>query len=239
MNNTKISCTKSTIANIDKLIYNLNMSVRKIKKSYLSCTGYFASYKNHSQISFESVLERDLFMLLEFDSNVVSYEEQPIQIYYPYYDKKRRYTPDILVSYQDGTKKLIEVKYTSEFSKKPELIEKFDILKSFFLKNHDLNFEVFTEKQINTQYLENLKFLYKFAFIPANKQYSSIISKIIQQQDGIKIKEILYKTTINKQKQLSFLPYVWNYIFLNFQTIKIDFNKKLTMNTVIRKKGGK
>jgi len=26
--------------------YNMNMSVRKIKKSYLSCTGYFASYKN-------------------------------------------------------------------------------------------------------------------------------------------------------------------------------------------------
>ena len=237
MNNIKINCIKCTIANIDKIIYNLNMSVRKIKKSYLSCTGYFASYKNHSQIAFESVLERDLCMLLEFDSDVMSYEEQPMQIYYPYQDKNRRYTPDILVSYKDGTKKLIEVKYTSEFSKKPELIEKFDILKSFFHKNYDLSFEIFTEKQINVQYLENLKFLYKFAFIPANAQYISIINGIIQQQDEISIKEILHKITINKQKQLSFLPYVWNYIFQNFQTIQSDFNKKLTMNTVVRKKG--
>ncbi|UCM99797.1 hypothetical protein LCX93_09720 [Sulfurimonas sp. SWIR-19] len=87
MNITKTNCTKFSIEKTDKIIYNMNMSVRKIKKSYLSCTGYFASYKNKNQVAFESVLERDLFMLLEFDTNVVKYEEQPMQVFYPFNDK--------------------------------------------------------------------------------------------------------------------------------------------------------
>ena len=56
------------------------MPVRKIKKSYISCVGYFKSYKNNKQLAFESILERDFFTILEFDDAVVSYEEQPFQI---------------------------------------------------------------------------------------------------------------------------------------------------------------
>ena len=100
------------------------MSVRKIKKSYLSCTGYFASYKNNNQIAFESVMERDLFMILEFDDNVLKYEEQPIRVYYPYNNKTRRYTPDVLITYKDNSQKLIEVKYASELTTNKTLAEK-------------------------------------------------------------------------------------------------------------------
>lgn len=58
------------------------MSIRKIKKSYISCVGYFKSYKNNKQLAFESILERDFFMLLEFNKDVVSFEEQPLKIKY-------------------------------------------------------------------------------------------------------------------------------------------------------------
>ena len=58
---------KLPIVKIVKALYNIDMSVRQIKKSYISCTGYFASYKNKTQIAFESVPERDFYMMLEFD----------------------------------------------------------------------------------------------------------------------------------------------------------------------------
>ncbi|MFY4842169.1 TnsA endonuclease N-terminal domain-containing protein [Aliarcobacter butzleri] len=86
------------------------MSLRKIKKSHISVTGYFSSYKNKRQINFESKLEHDFYLLLEFDKTVKSYQEQPFKVYYTYQDKKRRYIPDTLVNYVDDTQKVFEVK---------------------------------------------------------------------------------------------------------------------------------
>ena len=57
---TTINCNKfihSTIAKYSKMLYTFSMSVRKIKKSYISCTGYFSSYKNKQPIGMK-LLER-------------------------------------------------------------------------------------------------------------------------------------------------------------------------------------
>lgn len=51
------------------------MLIRNIKKSHISVNGYFSSYKNNRQINFESKLEHDFCLSLEFDSTIVSYQE--------------------------------------------------------------------------------------------------------------------------------------------------------------------
>ena len=86
------------------------MLMRKIRKSHISVTGYFSSYKNKRQINFESKLEHDFYLLLEFDETIKSYQEQPFKVYYIFQDKKRRYTPDTLVNYTNDTQKVFEVK---------------------------------------------------------------------------------------------------------------------------------
>ena len=45
----------------------------------------------------EGWIERDFTYLLEFDSMVMSYEEQPCKISYIFDQKKRFYTPDFAV----------------------------------------------------------------------------------------------------------------------------------------------
>ena len=232
MKNTTTNLNKFIVENINEILYNLNMSVRKIKKSYISCTGYFASYKNKTQIAFESTLERDFYMFLEFEKNVLKYEEQPMQINYEYTDgKKRRYTPDTLVTYKDNTQKLFEVKYANELENNPELQEKIKILKKHIQEKYNIDFEIFTDEDINKQYLENLKFLYKFAFIPPSNEKTEAILQILQSNENIEIKEILLKIHISQQKQLEHLPYIWNYIFLNTEVG--DLHKKLTMKTTL------
>jgi len=233
LKNTITNCIIFPIANINEILYNSNMSIRKIKKSYLSCTGYFASYKNNNQIAFESVMERDLFMILEFDDNVLKYEEQPIRVYYPYNNKTRRYTPDVLITYKDNSQKLIEVKYASELTTNKNLAEKISILKMYFLKEHSLIFELFTDEDIDTQYLDNLKFLYKFVFIPMDDNKSNLINKITLSYEGISIKNILNEITPNQQKQLEYIPYIWNYIFKNLTILNMDIKSKLTMATTV------
>lgn len=208
------------------------MSVRKIKKSYISCTGYFASFKNKTQIAFESTLERDFYMFLEFEKNVLKYEEQPMQINYEYTDKKkRRYTPDTLVTYEDGTQKLFEVKYANELESNVELQEKIKILKEHIKEKYNMDFEVFTDNDIDKQYLENLKFLYKFAFIPSSNEKTEVILQILQSNENIEVKEILQNINTSQQKQLEHQPYIWNYIFHNGSIV--DLSKKLTMKTTL------
>lgn len=232
MKYTRTNLTKNIVANIEEILYNLNMSVRKIKKSYISCTGYFASYKNKIQIAFESTLERDFYMFLEFEKDVFKYEEQPMQINYEYTDnKKRRYTPDTLVTYIDGTQKLFEVKYANEIANNPELQQKIKILKEHIKEKHHLDFEIFTDEMVEKQYLENLKFLYKFAFIPPAHDRIYTIEQILQANKNIEVKEILLKLHANQHKQLEYLPYLWNYIFHNTKTV--DLYQKLTMKTTL------
>ncbi len=56
-------------------------------------------------------------MLLEFDDNVISYSEQPITINYEYKDgSKRKYTPDCLVAYEDGTDRYCEFNFCFQSS---------------------------------------------------------------------------------------------------------------------------
>lgn len=235
MNTTITNLNKLPIEEFEKALYNINMSTRKIKKSYISCTGYFASYKNKIQIAFESVLERDFYMLLEFDENVISYAEQPININYEYKDgSKRRYTPDCLITYKDGTQRYYEVKYINEIRNDSELREKLDFLKSYFYDEHTLKFDIFTDEEIGKIYLDNLKFLYKFAFISQDNEKIVKINKILNEVDKTSVKELLNVLSNNQMEQMKWLPYVWRYVFENIKVVNLY--KKFTMNTELEKK---
>lgn len=77
------------------------MPVRKIPKNYRFLTGVFGGTKNVGKASFESPLERDLQILLEFDPDILEYEAQPVRI--PRTDGKGRarfFTPDVRIVYR-------------------------------------------------------------------------------------------------------------------------------------------
>lgn len=209
------------------------MATRKIKKSYISCTGYFASVKNKKLITFESTLERDFFTILEFDSNVKSYEEQPMTVKYNFDDDEiRKYTPDVLVKYTDGTKKLFEVKYANDLQDK-NLVYKLNTLKKYFSENENIDLNIFTDKEVAQSILNNYKFLYKFASLKPSKK-TTIIEKTIVENSPLSIKELLHKLSTNKNEQLFFIPYIWNYLYKNIYLIEHELlHTTFTMNTKI------
>ena len=210
------------------------MSVRKIKKSYISCVGYFKSYKNNKQLVFESILERDFFTLLEFDKDVVSYEEQPLKINYQLKARNTRYTPDVLVIYKNGSKKIFEVKYQSDIDSDQKLQYKIAVLKEEIARKMSLPFETFTDAQINQIYFQNCVFLYKNAFISENKAITSkIVEKANELSKPITVKELLELLSESKIEQMQILPYLWHEIFKN--TALINMNHKITMSSFISK----
>ena len=210
------------------------MSVRKIKKSYISCVGYFKSYKKNKQLAFESILERDVFMLLEFDKNVVSYEEQPLKINYQLKARNTRYTPDVLVTYKNGSKKIFEVKYQSDLDSDPKLQHKISVLKEEIARQMSLPFETFTDTQIDQIYFKNCVFLYKNAFISENRTMTNkVLENINKLSKSVTIKSFLDVLSTKQTEQLQVLPYLWHEIFKN--PALINMNQKITMSSLIAK----
>lgn len=209
------------------------MSVRKIKKSYISCVGYFKSYKTDKQLAFESILERDFFTVLEFDNNVISYEEQPFQIKYNLKGASTRYTPDILVIYKDGSQKVFEVKYQNAIDSDLELQYKLTIVKEEILQQKSLPFEVFTDIQLDNIYLKNCIFLYKFAFLTENTKIQTNIQNALKlKKEPLSIRAFIEELSPEQSCQLQNLPYLWHEVFKNLSLVNMQ--QPITMSSLLQ-----
>src|SRR5919197_4727077 len=77
------------------------MPVRTVPKNSRSLTGLVPNPRTQAMTAFESSLERDFLLLLDFDPDVELYEEQPLKItYHDEAGQRRTYTPDVLVRYR-------------------------------------------------------------------------------------------------------------------------------------------
>ncbi len=212
------------------------MPVRHIKKNYRSVTGHFTSLKNGRNIGYESLLERDFFLLLEFDTSVISYEEQPMSLSYRYYNRDIRYTPDALLHYKDSKRLpcIYEIKYSDEIKeKKVFLKQKFEQIEAYLIEN-DMEFKLFTELDIRTQFLENAKIIYGAISgdISESEQYRMEQIKEVLKNDGkMSIDACMKKMSTNRYEQAIYMRYLWYSIF--FGHVKIDMHSKITNNTLI------
>lgn len=72
--------------------------------------GYFYSKKNRMKLFYRSSMEKDAYVILEKDANVVSYDVEVLKIRYEFEGIRKHYIPDILAIYRNGSKRFIEVK---------------------------------------------------------------------------------------------------------------------------------
>lgn len=238
------------------------MPVRKIKKSYRSVTGVMTSRKTGRMIASESTLERDLFILLEFDPAIEKFEEQPLRITYDGSDGKvHSYTPDAVCylntqpldyvwqgslfldcfEYSEGIEKyrlkalspacfLSEVKYRHDFFDKwKELKPK---LKAGRASSRKMNgrFKIFTEIELRTPVLENVKFLRRFRHRLPHPDDSLKMLRVMDELDQSSPDEILKHIAASDRSELARqIPVLW-YLVANFR-IQIDWFKPLNMRT--------
>ena len=138
--------------------------VRKIGKSYRTITGRLHLPSLERRIAFESLLERDFFVLQWFDPLMTDMVEQPVKIPYETEAGKRSsYTPDALVCYNGKPSLLVEVKPARFLRKKKrELQPKFDAARHF-AEERGWVFRVFSEKEIRTERFELARYMLRFA----------------------------------------------------------------------------
>lgn len=208
--------------------------VRRIGISSRAMTGKVAE-----GWEFESALERDFMEIVRFDIKIDRYSPQPLTIQYLDVEgKRRRYTPDGLVEYRrdlpparDMKPLLCEIKYRADLvANWRELLPKFRAARQF-CRQKNWTFRIFTERDIRTDYLTNVRFLYPY--LSRYDDYAIVhllIDKIydLRETDPEALLVNLFR---DKRNRAAALPMIW-YLVATHQ-VGCDLDKPLNMKSRI------
>ncbi len=208
----------------------VEMPARKIPLNYRNITGYVQSSKSDNYTYFESSLERDALLLLEFDFNVKQFKTQPKRFHYKHNNKNKHYTPDIWVEYRNGSCKYIEVKYRDDLKKDWATLQpKFKAVIHQVKDEINTKFKILTEVEIRTPLLENVTYLLSYRHRGYEDYQMKTIIKVLSRSAKLNVTELLSVCTSSLEVRATFLNTLW--VALANGIVKTDLNKKLTMKS--------
>jgi hypothetical protein len=237
----KIPLKKTTGLENPKTIHDyISKPVRKVINNAVSQTGEIPSAKSNRMISYESSIEADFAQILEFDDNVARYIEQPIKIPYIGVDgESHNYTPDFIAYYNTNLTPgkyfpttLFEVKPIAHLKKRAKEFEvKFSAAKQF-AEEKSWRFQILTEHEIRTPFLENAKFFLRYKY--ESEMEEGLIPTVLDTLEMLKEAtpwEIIVTASSNMIRRGQLLYALW-YLVANGY-VGCNFNEKITMHTVL------
>lgn len=215
------------------------MPVRPIPPNNRSTTGRAYSWKMDRMVAYESSLERDLITLCEFDVNVRRYEEQPVRI--DYVDEEnvaRHYTPDLLITYRSDIvpgawmrPRLCEVKYREDLRGDwRNLRRKLKAARQYAL-SRGWEFQVVTEVEVRTAYLDNVRFLLPYRARPVDADNERLLQRWIAELRETTPEALLAVCRREREQRAILIPSLWRMIAV--QGIWCDLGLPLTMHSRI------
>lgn len=214
------------------------MSVRSIGMSHWGLTGQIASGKADNA-DFESSLERDFYLLLEFDRNVARFEPQPCEIRYQAIDKAQRtYVPDVLVEYRrdfDPARgmphELCEVKYRADLREHwIRYRPKFRAAVKY-ARERGWRFRIRTEVEIRTPYLANARFLLRYREWRWDEGIETALLDRMALFRETDAQTLVASFFWDPWKQAELLPHVWRLVAT--RQLGADLTAQLTMTSRI------
>lgn len=193
------------------------MPVRRIPKNHVSITGRHASSKSVGYADFESLLEADHLILLDFAGEVRAYETQPVRVPVP--ARKTSYVPDALVHFHPDAagsirpSELIEVKPAELLKKhRADYAPKFDAARAY-AEERGWIFAVKTEQHIRTPLLDNLKFLRRYRALDVSLAETAWITEHLNSAGGrCSETQLLDPAVIGEDERLVLLPVLWHMV---------------------------
>lgn len=200
---------------------------RKLPKSSLiKPIIQFYSVKNRAAMFCESELEVDALKLLEFSPNVTRFATQPKSFEWKYEGRKFRYTPDILVKFNNEKYTFVEVK-PREKARELKFLQKFSALRKDFLKgqNTPLRLILCTTIQSNDEHIRR-HHLYRYLKRAPQTQYLCDIGKSIMTS----VKTVSIGELIGAYADEGYPDYeAWTFLAREFS--RIDFFGKAALTT--------
>jgi hypothetical protein len=198
--------------------------------------GKTPSLKAGRPVWWESLLERDYIVLLEFDPDVIAFVEQPFRVRYSFEGRVRHYTPDFLVERKNKWQ-VVEVKSKEKASSEAfrlfRLSAEPEILKGTrkFMAADDertCEFVVATEDKIRVQpRLENVKILRGYARTPFLPGHAVLCRRFLRENEGASIADLVAALSDGGAT----LPVAYSLIYHGI--LVVDLNSPLDPQSVV------
>ena len=213
------------------------MPVRTIPKNSRSLTGKVIDFRSHRAVSFESALERDFYVLLDFDPTVTHFEEQPVTIaYQDPVGARRTYTPDVLVHYRPEAQRehrpvLYEIKYRDDLRTHwQDYRSKFKAARRY-ARTQGWVFRLITEREIRTPYLKNATFLRQYHDRGLDRGDRHRMLALLAGRGETSPETLLVSLSPDRWEHARLLPVLW--ALLAIGEIGADLTVPLTMHSCI------
>ena len=165
------------------------MQTRRFGKSTVKTLYKFPSLKLNRTVFCDSTLKVDFAYLLEFDRNVLTFQEQPAQIKFHKDGHLHDYAPDFLVT-RPEVKQLVTVKW-EKYANSYEYQGLFPYI-SKICKEQGFEFLVLTEESIRLQpRLSTIKLLLKYSRTQVEPQHQIICAEFLSRQGVVSFGELV------------------------------------------------
>lgn len=187
---------------------------------------------------YESTLERDFMLLMQFDAAVDYYTPQPLTMPYRGADGlTHKYTPDGLIEWRsdrilhDSRPVLVEIKYREAFQGEWRKWRALKRAAQEYAKDRGWHFQIYTEREIRTPFLDNVRFLLPYMRRTSAPEIESwIIENLVEiiESTPRELINLLYRDRWN---QASLIPVLWR--LLAERRISFDITQPLNMQSPI------
>lgn len=189
--------------------------------------GKFPSLKMGRTIKWESLIERDMIYLLEYDREVMTYEEQPDRIYYVLDGKEHYYTPDFKVD-KAGKIHIVEVKRKKDVDE-GKYTSLFREIK-WHCRRSGREFVVATDQMIRVEpKLRNIKLLYRYARVLVLVRHQVLCQRFFHSRREATIGdlyEFFYSEEVENGLQVIYSLLYWGYL-------EIDLMQPVELESVV------
>jgi hypothetical protein len=212
----------------------LNRPVRELKTSRRCLTGRVSLYSGGTA-SFESSLERDWLIALDFDPCVCAVLEQPFSIQYEWEGQIRRYTPDILAESIGVDGRYLVTVY--EVKPLEELRSNWQSYKPRFraamrhCRAIGWKFKIVTEREIRTPFVTNAKFLRRYRYIKPQPLIAAQLLYSLKALGETTPQALLAAAYLPLENQMAAVPELWRLV-ANRQIVAL-LDESLTMQSPI------
>ncbi len=168
--------------------------------------------------AFESLLEKDYLLLLDFDDTVESFEVQPVRIPVP--RVPRGYVPDVLVKYRPHPETgeirkplLAEVKRSDYLEKHAAKYAPKFAAATAYAQEMGWEFRPVDEKEIRLSRLQNIKFLREYRNVSSSeKDCNRVVQVLAVLATSTSSERVLAELAPTDDERLHWLPVIWSMV---------------------------
>ncbi|WP_372375662.1 TnsA endonuclease N-terminal domain-containing protein [Xanthomonas axonopodis pv. cajani] len=184
--------------------------------------------------AFESSLERDWLLALDFDPRVQAIQVQPFSLHYEHRGATRRYTPDVRADYrlESGMATVVyEVKPSEELRLNWSAYRPRFKAAVRYCRDHGWRFKLVTERHIRTELLDNARFLRRYRALPEQDLYVQQLLYTLRALGTTTPQALLAAAYWAEESRMAALPMLWKLIATG--RLGADLHVPLTMSAPI------